>query len=234
VHKPPLDKAEVRQAINYAVDMKEIKDVAWEGLREPFQGPMNPALYDEDKSIQGFTYDPEKAKQLLRTAGVTTPIKLEYLYRTDPTLDREAQVLQAQLRKVGIELTLVPAEQATVAERTERGALRFDISPTSWSNSQVTMAPALANLMKSAGSSNVGQFKDEKIDSLIVQLESEFDQAKRSDLVNQIWREYTRAAPWFGGYSSVLAYAWPAHVRGFAPVGKEAFYPFLTKVWRAK
>lgn len=233
VHKPPLDKPEVRQAINHAVDMKEIKDVAWEGLQEPFIGPLNPALYDEDPSIQGLPFNAEKARELLQKAGVTTPLRLEYVYATDPVLDREAQVLQAQLRKVGIELVLVPAEVATVAQRTERGALRFDIARTGWSNSQVTMAPALANLMKSGGSSNIGQFKDEKIDALIVQLESEFDEKKRSNIVTEITKEYFRAAPWFGGYSQVLAYAWRGHVRGFEPVGKEALYPFLMNTWRS-
>lgn len=233
VHKPPLDKVEVRQAIHQAIDMKEIKDVAWEGLQEPFIGPMNPALYDEDPSIQGLPFNLEKARELLQKAGVTTPLKLEYVYATDPTLDREAQLLQAQLRKVGIELVLVPAEVATVAQRTERGALRFDIARTGWSNSQVTMAPALANLMKGGGSSNIGQFKDSKIDSLITQLESEFDLAKRSNIVREITKEYFRAVPWFGGYSQVLAYAWRAHVRGFEPVGKEALYPFLMTTWRS-
>src|SRR5688572_15236941 len=235
VSKPPLDKVEVRQAINHAIDMKEIKDVAWEGLQEPFIGPLNPALYDEDPSVQGLPFNLEKARELLQKNGITTtaPLKLEYLYATDPTLDREAQVLQAQLRKVGIELTLVPAEVATVAQRTERGALRFDIARTGWSNSQVTMAPALANLMKSGGSSNIGQFKDEKIDALITQLESEFDEVKRSTIVKDLTKEYFRAAPWFGGYSQVLAYAWRGNVRGFEPVGKEALYPFLMTTWRA-
>jgi peptide/nickel transport system substrate-binding protein len=235
VGKAPLDKVEVRQGINHAIDMKEIKDVAWEGLQEPFIGPLNPALYDEDPSIQGLPFNLEKARELLQKNGITTtaPLKLEYVYATDPTLDREAQVLQAQLRKVGIELVLVPAEVATVAQRTERGALRFDIARTGWSNSQVTMAPALANLMKSGGSSNIGQFKDDKIDALITQLESEFDEAKRSTIVKDLTKEYFRAAPWFGGYSQVLAYAWRGNVRGFEPVGKEALYPFLMTTWRA-
>lgn len=235
VNKAPLDKIEVRQGINHAIDMKEIKDVAWEGLQEPFIGPLNPALYDEDPSIQGLPFNLEKARELLQKNGISTatPLRLEYVYATDPTLDREAQVLQAQLRKVGIELVLVPAEVATVAQRTERGALRFDIARTGWSNSQVTMAPALANLMKGGGSSNIGQFKDAKIDALITQLESEFDEVKRSNIVKEITKEYFRAAPWFGGYSQVLAYAWRGNVRGFEPLGKEALYPFLMTTWRA-
>jgi peptide/nickel transport system substrate-binding protein len=232
VHRPPLDKPEVRQAFNYAVDMKEISEVAWEGLRKPFQGPVNPLLYTPDASLKGYTYDPAKARELLEKAGATG-LKLQYLYRTDPALDREAQILQAQFAKVGVTLELVPLEQAALAQRTEQGALKFDITPTSWSNSQLTASPALGNLMRSGGSSNFGRFSDPKIDALIARLEAEFDQAKRSDIVNELAKEYFTAAPWFGGYSAAVAYAWADRVKNFDPPAKEAFFPGLIKVSRS-
>ena len=70
----PLDNLKVRQAIAYAIDRKAIMDGAMDGLGAPIGSHMtrtNPVYVD----LTGmYPHDPEKAKALLKEAGVTTPL----------------------------------------------------------------------------------------------------------------------------------------------------------------
>jgi oligopeptide transport system substrate-binding protein len=67
----PFDNPKVRLAFNYAIDRQKITDQVLEGdANAAIYGIVPPSLpgYDS-KSIQGFTYDPEKARRLLAEAG---------------------------------------------------------------------------------------------------------------------------------------------------------------------
>ena len=74
--KPPLDELKVRQAIAYAIDRKAIIEGALDGLGTPIGShltPNDPGYVDLTKQ---YAYDPEKAKALLKEAGVKTPLTL--------------------------------------------------------------------------------------------------------------------------------------------------------------
>ena len=71
---PPLDRKEVRQAINYAIDRKRIADTVYLGIGGTPKAlpwtPQNPA-YDAAK-VNAYAYDIDKAKSILQQAGVTS------------------------------------------------------------------------------------------------------------------------------------------------------------------
>ena len=77
--KKPLDDVRVRQAIAYAIDRKAIIDGAQNGLGAPIGShltPNDPGYVD----LTGmYPHDPEKAKALLKEAGVTTPLELSLI-----------------------------------------------------------------------------------------------------------------------------------------------------------
>jgi len=71
---PPTDDIKVRQAINYAIDREGMLQLpAWGGLSPPGVGPLPAVLHPggDDSSLKqyDYTFDPEKAKQLLEEAG---------------------------------------------------------------------------------------------------------------------------------------------------------------------
>ena len=67
--KKVLDNKLVREALNYAVDKQAIIKGVLFGAAEPMDAPMAPSLFGY-KKIGAYPYDPEKAKQLLKQAGV--------------------------------------------------------------------------------------------------------------------------------------------------------------------
>jgi dipeptide transport system substrate-binding protein len=66
-----------------------------------------PTLWSYNDAVKDYAYDPEKAKALLKEAGVTTPLEIDLWYMPvqrpyNPNAKRIAEIMQADLAKVGI------------------------------------------------------------------------------------------------------------------------------------
>ena len=68
--KKPFDDVRVRRAINHAINKKGIIDAVYAGYAEPAKNPMPPTMWGYNDAITGYEYNPEKAKALLKEAGV--------------------------------------------------------------------------------------------------------------------------------------------------------------------
>jgi peptide/nickel transport system substrate-binding protein len=108
----PLDDIRVRQAIAYAIDRQELlrflgKDVA----RIP--GSVIPIgnLGYVDAGL--LPHDITKAKELLKEAGYPNGLTLKVIHTQLPGMLAQMQVVQAQLKKAGINLDLQVVEHAT-------------------------------------------------------------------------------------------------------------------------
>ena len=130
---PPFDKLEVRQAIAYAIDRQRIVDqyyptgstVAQNFVPDSF----NPGF---SKDIKWYDFDQAKAKDLLAQAGYTAanPLKISLSFRNVvrsylPAPDKVAQEIQAQLKEVGIDVTLEEMESAAFIDATAAGQRGF-------------------------------------------------------------------------------------------------------------
>jgi len=66
----PFNKVEVRQAINYAINRDRINQEVFAGLGVVARSLLPPGLLGYDPAVRGYDYDPERARALLRSAGV--------------------------------------------------------------------------------------------------------------------------------------------------------------------
>ena len=82
-----------------------------------------------DKEI--LSYDPAKAKQLLEAAGFSKGLDVEFVYNGayGDIFNTRAQLLQSQLKKVGINLALKPLPGNEDALRRRSGDFQFNITP---------------------------------------------------------------------------------------------------------
>ena len=110
--KPPFDNKLVRQALAYAIDRKAVNAAAANGLGKPIGShytPTDPYYLDLTKT---YTFNPEKAKALLKEAGVKTPIDVSLKLPPVPYARLGGEVVAAELAKVGINAKIENVEWA--------------------------------------------------------------------------------------------------------------------------
>ena len=95
-----------------------------------FRSPFAPASpYHLDLPVPGR--DVEKAKALLKAAGVTAPVPVTLTVDNSTTSQQVAQVLQAMVAEAGFDLQLQTTEFATLLAQTQAG--NFQVTFTGWS-----------------------------------------------------------------------------------------------------
>jgi peptide/nickel transport system substrate-binding protein len=115
VTKAPTNDSAVRQALEYAVDRKAILNTLFEGQFDPADSVLTPTTPGYAKS--GYAYDANRANQLLDQDGWTkgsngmrskngTPLTLDLINITGFGFDDMSTLIQAQLKKVGIAVTI--------------------------------------------------------------------------------------------------------------------------------
>ena len=103
--RAPLNDLRVRQALNYAIDRNSFAKATMAGLSEVATTVLPKAHWAYDPALENFyKYDPDKAKALLAEAGHKDGLELHLIGYTDQRQQQRQEVLQEQLRKVGIKL----------------------------------------------------------------------------------------------------------------------------------
>ena len=113
--KPPLDKKEVRQALSMAIDKASIIKDVYLGAGQGAKNLIPPTLWSYNDTVKDYAFDSAKAKDMLAKAGVTTPLEIDLWYMPvqrpyNPNAKRIAEMMQADLARVGVNAKLVTYE----------------------------------------------------------------------------------------------------------------------------
>ena len=104
---PPLDDVRVRQALSYATPYRQIVEKVYRGFAGPAAGPLSDHAAGFDPYFRPYTYDPERARELLREAGHRKGFKTTLAYNTaDPLGAPVCAQLQSAFKDVGVTLEL--------------------------------------------------------------------------------------------------------------------------------
>ena len=183
--KPPLDDIRVRRAIAFAIDRDAFIKAFANGQGEWAAAGGVPDLFTQDELRKLEPHDPAQAKQLLSAAGYANGIDLELIYTAGGGSDQMLnidQLIQAQLKEVGINVTLKGLDKATYASVTR--ASNYQINWES-KNVQGDVDMYLYYTFFSTAVGNYDGFKDPTLDQLILQQRQEFDAAKRRGILRQ-------------------------------------------------
>jgi len=200
-HKPLAD-VRVRQAINYAINRDLWLKVGFAGMGTPATSamPAGVQFYEKQTGVD-YSYNPEKAKALLKEAGYASGLDLQ-LWSTNATAAvRVAQFLKQQLGSVGIRVTVTPMDSGTRNAKLwgvkDPKQAEFDLYYGGWSTSTGDADWALRPLFATESwvptSYNVSYFSNAEADKAIAAGLQTADPAKRAaayaEAQKVLWKE---------------------------------------------
>ena len=124
--RKPFDDVRVRRALAHAIDRKAFIDGALEGLAKPIGSHLAPTDAGYVDLTGMYPYDPEKAKALLKEAGVATPLNVTLTLPPPQYARKGGEVVAAQLAKVGVIAKIENVEWAQWLGGTFKG--NFDLT----------------------------------------------------------------------------------------------------------
>lgn len=101
-----LSDVRVRQAVNYAINRDNIIQGALEGQGTAANSPVPPTCDGYSEDVKGYEYDPDKARELLKEAGYEDGLSLTIKIKEDSKNQKVAQVIQSDLKAVGIDVKI--------------------------------------------------------------------------------------------------------------------------------
>ena len=220
--RPPFDNVLVRQAMNHAIDKQAIVDAFFEGRAEVAVNPMPPSISGYNDQIEGYDYDPERAKELLAEAGLPDGFEMELWampvprpYMPDGM--KVAEVMQKNLADVGITAEIVSFEWATYLEKARNG--EADAFMLGWTGDNGDADNFLYVLLDgdNIGSNNYTYYDNEELHELLIAAQSEVDENTRNELYMQAQEIIHEDAPWVPLAHSTPLLAGKAELTGFKP-----------------
>lgn len=176
----------VREAVSYAVDKEEMVLAAVEGNGTPMATMAPPSDFGYIADIEDTPYDPERAKELLAEAGYPDGFTVKTITQENATYQKPTEVLQGQLRKVGINMEIEVLERGVFNDQMH--ASNFEILVGHWT----TPIPDAYFIMYTMGhSSNIGNQNFCRIN--VPELDEQLDIIKTSTDTEERLEAYRKA-----------------------------------------
>ncbi len=132
--KAPTNELAVREALNYAVNKKSLIDNALYGTQQVADTLFAPSVPYANIGLTPRQYDPQQAKTLLENAGwklpagkdirekMGQPLRIELSFiGTDALSKSMAEIIQADMRKIGVDIALIGEEESSIYARQRDG-----------------------------------------------------------------------------------------------------------------
>ena len=201
VNEPPLDDRKVRQALNLAIDKKEIATIVLGDQVVPATGILPPGFPGFNESVTGYGFDPIRAKQLLQESKYgddldnLPPITITTAgsFGANVSLDMEV-VLQMWEKNLAIRTEFQQTEFATFLK--DLNKRRFQMFDIGWIADYPDPENFLDILFHSDSSNNHTNYSNPEVDSFLEQARIETDETLRFSLYSQAEQTILDDAPW--------------------------------------
>lgn len=204
-HKP-FDDIRVRKAINYAIDKQEIIDGVYLGLGINIASPYKPGTRWSNPTLKPYSYDPEKARALLKEAGFSKnangilerdgkPFAFEIITNQNKEREKSAVIIQRRLKEIGIDVKIRAIEWASFISRFINTG-DFDVVILGWA---LGLDPDQYNIWHSSqqapGQFNFIGYNNPAVDKLLEQGRTELNPDKRQEIYHAFTEQLLADSP---------------------------------------
>ncbi|WP_163970263.1 glutathione ABC transporter substrate-binding protein [Oceanobacillus halotolerans] len=212
--KEPYSDPAFRQAVAHAVDSQAYVDQL-DGLGIQNDSIIGPQVfgYNEEASDAGYEYDPEKAKQLLEENGYDGH-EITLLASTTGSYMKMAEIVQAQLTEVGLNVSIESMEWGTFLDTTTEG--NFEMTFLGWTNSTADGSELLYPTLHSDNieSSNRMNYNNSEFDKLVDESRETVDQDVRLEKLHEANMIAIEDAVWKTMNHGVVSIAYNDSIKG--------------------
>lgn len=191
----PFDNVDVRRAMNYAFPQADVMKSVFQGLASPLDGCM-PNIYPGFAGkLVDYSYNLDKAKELLARAGHGNGFKTSLAYNAgDPVQEPIAIIYQTALRQIGVELELkkVPAGSFYNAVTERKQPMIFYVD-SPWCPDP---GYSLTLYFDSKSYVNYSNYSNSEVDRLLAQAASTADDKIRLEVTRKAQAIIMDEAPW--------------------------------------
>lgn len=222
---PALADRRVRRAIAHALDRERLVETLWRGLGVVGETMLPPGHWARDEAQPAIPHDPAAARRLLDAAGYPDPdgdgprprLALELKTSTTETYFLQAQVIQAMLARVGIDLTVRSLEFATFYADVQRGDFQlFTLVRTGIVDPNIYRLTLHSASTPPAGH-NRGFYANPRFDRLVDRANLVTDRAVRRELYLEAQRILAADLPYVSLFVKESFAVMPAELAGFTP-----------------
>lgn len=237
---PRFSDLRIRQALNYAVDKKEIIDIVLLGFGEISTGPFVPQSWAYNKQVVPVGFNPQKARELLAEAGWADSDHDGWLEKDGRDFEftiatnqgnearqKVAEIIQRRLKEIGIRVKIKVVEWSVfLSEYIDKK--NFEAILLGWS---VPREPDVYDIWYS-GKTKEGEFnfigyKNEEVDRLLVEGRRNFDQKEREKIYRRVHEILYREQPYMFLFTAESLSVLHKRFRGVKPAPIGIGYNFI-------
>jgi peptide/nickel transport system substrate-binding protein len=227
----PMNNPLVRQAVAHGLDRQAVVDNFYGGRAVVAKEFMPPEVVGYADDVKEYPYNPERSKQLLRQAGLTLPVRIDFWYPSDvsrpymPDPKRNFEGFRRSLEEAGFEVTphTAPWDPEYLGRVDEGTAGHLNL--IGWTG-DFADADNFIGVFFQSFSPQWG-FRNQQIFNILDRAEAESDEAERERLYQEANRMIMEFLPGVPYAHSEPALGFRADVQGYvpSPTTNEEFAP---------
>ena len=226
--KPPFDNIALRQAFAAAVNLTALDRVIYLGSGAIAQGPIPPNSWAFDKELTGWgpAANLELAKQKLAEGGQPNGFKFTFDTNTPTQRVQISQLIQEQLRQVGMEMEILILEPGPYGAR--RPSLEYVSRLATWSGRADPIGNMYSHFV-TKGANNFGAYSNPEVDKHLEVARTSLNRDERIRAFHAAQKLITEDSPVVFLYHEPWIRAWSKKLKNNQPIADGLFR--FTDVW---
>ncbi len=235
--KKPFDNVLVRRAINHALNRKNYIEAIYLGHAEMAKNPIPPTLWSYNKSVQDYEYNVDKAKALLKEAGMPNgfsaklwmlPVSRGY----NPNGKKMGELMKSDLEKIGVKIELVTMDWPTYLAKSKVG--EHELIQFGWigdNGDPDNFMNILLGCPAVESGSNYARWCNKDFNSLMESGRATTDLKKRTKAYMTAQEIFKKESPWVTIAHATAFKAMSKNISGYkmSPLGSDRFDEVVMK-----